>query len=109
MIPIAMQAMQTIWSADICSPKMITPAIVVPTIPIPVQMAYAVLSGRCFSAIARKTKLAAMPATVMTDGQNCVKLWDIFRPTAQVTSKMPAINKNNHDIFFSSQKQKGTP
>ena len=75
------------------SPNKITPAIAVPTAPIPTQTAYAVPTGKDFIAIASNQILVMIAKIVPTVGQSLENPLVYFKPTAQTTSNMPAMTR----------------
>jgi hypothetical protein len=76
------------------------PRIAVPNAPMPVHIAYAVPNGISLIEKERSTILKIMLATVKTLGQNFVKPFEYFKPTAQQISNRPATIKMNQDIIF---------
>lgn len=93
----------TIWNGSLNNS---IPKTTVPSVPIPVQIAYAVPSGRLFKAKDRKPKLIIIPIIVNMLGINRVNPEEYFSPIAQSTSKHPAINKKNHSIKFVPSRKK---
>jgi hypothetical protein len=66
------------------------PTMNAPTAPMPVQMVYAVPSGKERIDAARRTKLRTIVTTVTTEGHRRVKPSDCFIEKAQTTSNKPA-------------------
>ena len=93
--------MQPVCGSVIASLNNMVPNMVVPRIPKPVHITYAVPSGSFLNASARKTALAIYPIPVMMLGMTFVNPSDIFMNTAQVTSRIPATSKYNHSILTS--------
>jgi hypothetical protein len=73
------------------------PKIAVPTVPIPVQTAYAVPSGSCLSASPNRPTLPAMAPRVSAEGPGRVKPSVYLRPTAQATSSRPASSRSSQE------------
>ncbi len=99
-IPTIMAKIQSIRRIEAVSLKNIIPQITAPTVPIPVQIAYAVPSGSVLVANARPMMLPVIAAITMIDGTSLVKPWLYFIATAQQTSNIPAKNKYNHAIKY---------
>lgn len=78
---------------EILSPKIRKPTNIDPNAPIPVQMGYAMLSGKVFVALASSTKLIIMPIIVKIVKLSFVKPWLNFIIEAQTTSNNPATIK----------------
>jgi hypothetical protein len=76
------------------------PPITVPTAPIPTQTLYAVPTGMWRIAILKSHMLATMAITVRVVGRGRVNPTVYFKPTAQATSKMPAMLRINHGMIF---------
>ena len=103
-IPTIMAKIQSIRRIEAVSLKNIIPQITAPTVPIPVQIAYAVPSGSVLVANARPMMLPVIAAITMIDGTSLVKPWLYFIATAQQTSNIPAKNKYNHAIKYLHKK-----
>ena len=69
------------------------PAANAPTAPIPVQIVYAVPSGKLFIENESSAKLAITVINVITVGTNRVKPSDCFIKNAQIPSSIPAMIK----------------
>ena len=76
------------------------PRIAVPNAPMPVHIAYAVPRGISLIAKERRTILKIIQTMVKTLGQNFVKPFEYFKPTAQQISNTPATIRINQDIDF---------
>ena len=89
---------------SIGSLKKINPKITVPIVPIPVQTAYAVPTGKLFNEIDKRKTLKAIAENVKIVGYIFVNPLEYFILTAQAVSKIPAINNINHAIIISLNK-----
>jgi hypothetical protein len=72
------------------SPRTMIPTMNAPTAPMPVQMVYAVPSGKERIDAARRTKLKTIVTTVTTEGHSRVNPSDCFIEKAQTISSKPA-------------------
>ncbi len=77
-----------------------TPNNVAPTIPIPVQTAYAVPIGRVLIAVDKRKRLHAIAIAVKMLGTSRVHPSVYFSPIVQAISSRPAINKNPQAAFL---------
>lgn len=75
------------------SPKTVIPTMNAPTVPMPVQTVYAVLSGSVFIATDSNPKLAIIVEMVMAVGVRSVKPADFFIEKAQTISRIPAVKR----------------
>jgi hypothetical protein len=76
------------------------PRLAAPTIPIPVQTAYAVPIGKLFKAVESKKKLAIKAMPVKMLGTGLVQPWVYLSPTAQAISNIPAKIRKSHAEFL---------
>ncbi len=75
------------------SPNKTIPSIATPTVPIPVQIAYAVPTGISFIAIDKNQKLMVIATMVKADGPSLEKPLVYFIPIAQPHSNRPATTR----------------
>lgn len=97
-MPVAIKMMHMTWAGDIASLNRNTLKMLVPTMPMPVQMAYAVPSGRFFKASAKNIMLKTKPMMVMAVGPVFEKPSEAFMAVAHVTSDAPARRRNTHSV-----------
>src|SRR5690606_18701263 len=90
MIPATINPMQTSRTTVAGSRNSTIPSTAVPTVPIPVQTAYAVPIGSDLTASPSSPMLAIIDATVRTVGQSRVNPSVYFRPTAHPIPNSPA-------------------
>lgn len=91
--PLTINTAATIRNSVAGSPMKKIPATKAPTAPIPVQMVYAVPSGKLFIEKDKSAKLAITVTNVMTVGTNRVNPSDCFIEKAHTTSNSPAMIK----------------
>lgn len=91
--PLTINTAATIRNSVAGSPMKKIPAAKAPTAPIPVQMVYAVPSGKLFIEKDKSAKLATTVTNVMTVGTNRVNPSDCFIEKAHTTSNIPATIK----------------
>lgn len=95
------QVIGEIWSLNKTTPTMIDP-----TAPIPVQIGYEMLSGKCLIAKAKNPKLKTMPTTVLIENTKLVNPLLNFMVVDQHTSNNPAIIKYIQVIVIIPPKNK---
>src|SRR5690606_20576793 len=93
MIPATINPMQTSRTTVAGSRNSTIPSTDVPTVPIPVQTAYAVPIGSDLTPRPSSPMLAIIDATVRTVGQSRVNPSVYFRPTAHPISNSPATTR----------------
>ena len=91
--PLTIVTAATIRSSVAGSPMKKIPAAKAPTAPMPVQMVYAVPSGKFFIENESSAKLAMTVMNVITVGTNRVNPSDCFIENAHTTSNRPATIK----------------
>ena len=92
-MPKTMKTMQVMRMILIGSLNKTIPKTTVPTVPMPVQIAYAFPSGKLFKDTDKTYTLAAIPISVSMLGHILVKPCEYFNPAAQPTSREPAITR----------------